>query len=491
MSEQGKGTSVTIVIFGATGDLTWRKLVPALYNNYRKGRLSECAHVVGFARRPWSNDEFRERLKEGVKQFSSESFDDAEWQEFAEKLVYFHGDLGKPEDYTCLETTLKTLEKGPCNRLYYLATAPEFFVPAVEALGKAGMATEGEGWRRIIIEKPFGTDLASAQALNQAVRAVFDEHQIFRIDHYLGKETAQNILFMRFANILFEPVWNRNYVDHVQISVLEKIDVGERAGFYDETGVVRDMFQNHLLQLLTLVAMESPASFSADDIRNEKVKLLESIRPISLHATLRGQYEGYQDADGVASGSQTPTLAAMKVYIDNWRWQDVPFYLRSGKALAEKASEITVIFRRPPHLMFRLPDAERFTPNMLSLCIQPDDGIHLRIQAKLPDSEDEMQPVDLTFHYRTAFDTPLPDAYERLLLEAWRGDQSLFTRSDAIEAAWRLIDPVLHGWEQSGGPALAGYPKASHGPAQADELISRDCRAWRMLCAEHAHDEKT
>jgi len=271
MSEQGKGTSVTIVIFGATGDLTWRKLVPALYNNYRKGRLSECAHVVGFARRPWSNDEFRERLKEGVKQFSSESFDDAEWQEFAEKLVYFHGDLGKPEDYTCLETTLKTLEKGPCNRLYYLATAPEFFVPAVEALGKAGMATEGEGWRRIIIEKPFGTDLASAQALNQAVRAVFDEHQIFRIDHYLGKETAQNILFMRFANILFEPVWNRNYVDHVQISVLEKIDVGERAGFYDETGVVRDMFQNHLLQLLTLVAMESPASFSADDIRNEKV----------------------------------------------------------------------------------------------------------------------------------------------------------------------------------------------------------------------------
>jgi glucose-6-phosphate 1-dehydrogenase len=480
-------TPVTIVVFGASGDLTWRKLIPALYNNFKKERLSECANIVGFARRPYTDDAFRTRLREGATQFTPETFDPAVWEAFASHLHYFQGDLNVAGNFLKLDTYLKKLEDGPANRLYYLATAPEHYAIVVRELGAAGMAKQADGpdaWRRIVIEKPFGHDLASAQALNRAVHAVFDESQVYRIDHYLGKETAQNVLFFRFANTIFEPVWNRRYINNVQITVAETVDVGHRAGYYDTAGVVRDMFQNHLLQLLALVAMEPPSSFNPDALRNEKAKLLESIRPIALADTARGQYEGYRDAEGVAPGSQTPTYAALKLYIDNWRWQGVPFYLRSGKALARKTSEIIIEFQRPPHLMFHLPEGSEITPNILSLCIQPDESIHLRFEAKVPDSDQEMRSVEMDFHYRTSFDGALPEAYERLLLEALSGDASLFTRSDSIEAAWGLLDPVIQGWEAHGDPPLASCPVGSWGPDEADQLLVRDGRNWRLGCTD-------
>ena len=482
-----KQKPTTIVIFGASGDLTRRKLIPALFNLYRKGRLSANTRIAGFARRPWSDEYFRDRLRGGVEEFGGGA-DDADWDAFASHVRYVQGNLDKPSDYEGLQTSLCELEGEGANRLYYLATAPSFYVPIVEQLGALEMARQTESWRRVVVEKPFGRDLASAHYLNEAIHKVFDESQVYRIDHYLGKETAQNILFFRFANAIFEPVWNRRYVDHVHITASEQVDVGHRAGYYDTAGVLRDMFQNHMLQLLTLVAMEPPANFEADAVRNEKVKVLSAIPPIAPDNIVHAQYDGYCGAEGVAPGSCTPTYAALKLFINNWRWKNVPFYLRSGKALAHKTTEIIIQFQRPPHMMFDLPPDYRFTPNILSLCIQPDEGIHLKIQTKVPDAAQDMRSVDMEFHYGSSFEGGLPDAYERLLLDALNGDASLFARSDEIETAWKLVDPVIHICENPEAPPLASYEPGSWGPVEADELLAREGRVWRQGCSEHYAD---
>jgi glucose-6-phosphate 1-dehydrogenase len=481
--------SITIVIFGASGDLTHRKLLPSLYASFKKGRLANCTCIVGFARRPYSDQDFRSEMHLAIEQYHPGLFEAGSWDRFSGMLHYVQGNFDNPQDFQRLSASLPTLEGKHSNRLYYLATAPEFYERIVVALGDAGLATQDSGWRRIVLEKPFGNDLQSAMALDKAVHAVFTEEQVYRIDHYLGKETAQNILFLRFANAIFEPLWNGHFIDHIQITVAETVDIGHRAEYYDATGVLRDMFQNHLLQLLALIAMEPPASFKAEAVRNEKVKLFQSIRPIALSDAVRGQYDGYLDTPGVAPGSQTPTFAALKLLVDNWRWQGVPFYLRSGKALAVKSTEIVVVFQCPPHLMFNLLGKSTLEPNVLSLCIQPDEGLHLQIQAKVPDTMSDMQPVELEFHYRDSLNGVLPDAYEVLLLDALEGDSSLFTRSDSIEVAWKLIDAFLRDCKLPGAPPVLPYTRGSWGPPHVtDELLARDGRQWLLGCLDHDRD---
>jgi glucose-6-phosphate 1-dehydrogenase len=480
-----------IVIFGASGDLTQRKLVPALHTLACGGLLSKATRVVGVARSALSDAAFRDRLYEGVAQYSRSSPGICEmWPRFADRHSYLAGDYDDPETYRRLAERLAQLdaEAGTQgNRLFYLAIPPVLYPVIIEQLGQARLNRSDPGWTRIITEKPFGHNLESARQLNKQIHAVFEESQVYRIDHYLGKETVQNILTLRFANAIFEPLWNRNYVDNIQISVAESVGVEHRAGYYEKAGVLRDMFQNHLLQLLALTAMEPPAIFEANALRDEKVKVLRAIRPVAR--SVRGQYRGYRDEPGVASNSQMPTYAALQLMVDNWRWRDVPFYLRSGKQMAAKTTEIAVQFKRVPHLMFPLSSGEDITPNVLSLCLQPGEGIHLRFEAKEVGAGMRPRSVDMEFHYAKDFGAgALPDAYERLLLDAMQGDASLFARADEIEMAWGLIDPILSGWERPDAPPLAFYESGSWGPAEADYFLAQDGRAWHYGCGGHSDE---
>jgi glucose-6-phosphate 1-dehydrogenase len=369
------------------------------------------------------------------------------------------------------------------GRLYYLAIAPQFYPEAIRQLGKAGMAAENKGWRRVVIEKPFGHDLPSARELNQIVHGVFAERQVYRIDHYLGKETVQNILVFRFANTIFEPVWNRNFIDHVQITVAESVPVGSRGGYYDQAGVLRDMFQNHILQVMSIVAMEPPSRFEADALRDEKVKVFQSIRKMpaeSVHEyTVRGQYIGYHDEPDVAKDSSTPTFAAVRLDIDNWRWRGVPFYLRSGKSMARRITQVVIQFLCPPHVMFDVPKGETLECNRLIIEVQPNEGIRFLFQTKVPDQGMRMKTSDLAFYYHDSFKTqPIPEAYERLLLDAINGDAALFTRSDEIELCWGLVDPILEGWAKEGTHKVPQYAPGSWGPNAADRFMERDGRKW-------------
>ncbi|NUM45557.1 MAG: glucose-6-phosphate dehydrogenase [Anaerolineales bacterium] len=473
----------TLVIFGASGDLTQRKLIPALFSLYKKELISAETRIVGFARRPWDHAQFRAVLLDGMRQFAPKLLDAAVWETFAENIFYSQGDLGTPADYDHLQALLAQLEGKPTNRLYYLATGPEYFAPIIQQLGVRRMDEEDPAhWCHMVIEKPFGHDLASALELNREVQAVFREEQVYRIDHYLGKETVQNLLTFRFANTIFEPLWNRNYVDHVQITNAETVDVGHRAGYYEKSGVVRDMFQNHLLQLVSLTAMEPPATFNAKALRDETVKVLHAISPVQLRDTVWGQYRKYRDAEGVALGSRTPTFIAIKLFVENWRWQGVPFYVRSGKALAERTTEITLQFKQVPHLLF--PDNTSLNPNRLSICIQPDEGIHLTFETKIPGGGMRSKSVDMDFHYDDIGEHTLPDAYERLLLDALKGDASLFTRSDGIERAWQLVDPLLQAWARGEGPSLAFYESGTWGPTEAEQLLARDGHKWMLGCGD-------
>ena len=480
--------SHTIVIFGASGDLTSRKLVPALYSLMRAGSLPADTRIVGFSRTPLGDEEWRASLRDSTAKHADGPLDDATWNRFATGIFYQPGDIGSMDDFAALARRLETLEgDAPATRIYYVATAPQFYEPVVTALGSLGMADESRGPRRIVVEKPFGTDLGSARALNAHLHAVFHENQVFRIDHYLGKESVQNILALRFANTIFEPIWNRRYIDHVQITVAEEVRVGRRGGYYDTAGVLRDMFQNHLLQLLMVTAMEAPVRFEATAVRNEKVKVLEAIRPLDLGevaaAGVRGQYRGYLAEPGVAPGSQTATFGAVRLEIDNWRWQGVPFYLRSGKAMSCRTTQIVIAFRQPPLELFA---AGRRTfhreANRLVIQIQPAEGIQLHFHTKVPGDGMKLRLTDLEFSYSREFAGRLPEAYEPLLLDVMDGDASLFARADEVEKSWEIVDPFVRAWSSVDMPPVDAYEPGDWGPMAAFEWMAAQGRTWFDQC---------
>jgi glucose-6-phosphate 1-dehydrogenase len=484
MAGKDNGLPTQIIIFGASGDLTQRKLIPSLFNLCCKGRMPNIFRIVGFGGTDFSYDSFRAHLEEGMKEFSDTKFTEQEWKDFASHIVYIRHRYA-PEDFTQLDKFLSDWQGDGDNRVFYMATPPDAYPKIVDLLGETNQLKEEKGYRRVVIEKPFGTDLESAQELNEQIHRVLKETQIYRIDHYLGKETVQNILVTRFANTIFEPLWNRNYIDHVEITVAEQVGVEHRAKFYDKVGVLRDMFQNHLLQLLSLTAMEPPVSFEATALRNEKVKVLSAITPMKeeeiAKATVRGQYKGYKEEEGTDPNSTTATFGAVRLFVNNWRWQGVPFYLRSGKYLKEKVSQVVIEFKCPPHLLFPSQGGE-MRPNVLVLFLQPDEGVHWRFEAKVPDTVADLRSVDMEFHYADYFGkSALPDAYERLLLDTMLGDASLFTRADEVETAWGIIDPIIRAWRNpSGKQPLTFYDPGTWGPKESDELLARDGRSWSM-----------
>jgi glucose-6-phosphate 1-dehydrogenase len=490
------GDPCVLVIFGATGDLTKRKLIPALYNLARNGLLAREFAVVGFAREELSHDEFRRQMAAGARQFCAD-LDPALWGPIEQRLYYTGGDFTEAAPYTRLRQLLEKVD-AECGTgasyLFYLATPPSVFAPIGNQLGAAGLTREPEhpGWRRIIVEKPFGRDLESARELNRELRSVFREDQIYRIDHYLGKETVQNVLVFRFANGIFEPIWNRRYIDHVQVLVAETVGVEGRGGYYEEAGLLRDMIQNHLLQLLALVAMEPPISFAADAVRNEKVKVLDAVHPMApediIQRTVRGQYDkgaidgkpvpAYRSEPSVSPKSATETYAALKLFVDNWRWADVPFYLRSGKRLGRRESKIVIQFRRAPLLLFRNAPGGELEPNRLVLHIQPDERIRVSFQVKMPGATVRLATVDMDFRYADLGPTTLTTGYETLIYDCMVGDSTLFYRSDMVEAAWTIATPILDVWQALPPRDFPNYAAGSWGPAAADELIGRDGRRW-------------
>ncbi len=497
---QAADDSCTLVIFGASGDLTRRKLVPALWSMFQSRVLPEPFAVVGVGRSEMSNEQFRARMREAIADFARvQPPSQKVWDRFAQALFYYSGDPADAALYDGLGRYIAKVEQERgtgSNRLFYMATPPSIYPSVVTRLGAAGLNRPPDGnsgWVRIIIEKPFGRDLASSHALNQVVTSVFAEEQVYRIDHYLGKETVQNILVFRWANGIFEPLWNRNHVDHVQITVGESIGVENRGAYYEEAGALRDMIQNHILQLLCLVAMEPPVTFDAGPVRDEKTKVMHAIRPIAAdevdRLAVRGQYGpgfvggqrvvGYREEKGVSAQSITETYAALRLEVDNWRWAGVPFYLRTGKRLAKRASEIAVQFKRTPHLVFRRNPEILAEPNLLILRIQPDEGMSLTFGAKLPGPDLRIRPVEMDFDYGRAFGGEPPEAYERLLLDAMKGDATLYARGEWVDLAWELLTPVLDTWAVGDPQKFPNYEAGGWGPAEADSLIERAGRSWR------------
>jgi glucose-6-phosphate 1-dehydrogenase len=486
----------TLVIFGATGDLARRKLLPAIYNLAHEGALPERFNLVGVSRRDQSDDEFRQFARESISEFSRREADSQVLDGLLERLSYIGFSFDDQSGYGKLGEALEKLDEGsgqPLNRAFYLSTAPEYFSVITSALKDADLNFSRDRDVRVIIEKPFGVDLESARELQATVSGAFREKQVFRIDHYLGKETVQNVMAFRFANYMFEPVWNRNFIDHIQITAAEDIGIGSRAGYYDQAGALRDLVQNHMLQLLTLVCMEPPSSFEADKVRDEKVKVLEAITPPTPeeveHCTVRAQYtagmsggedaHGYLEEEDVPSDSQTETYAALRLEVHNWRWAGVPIVLRTGKRLARKVTEIAVELKPVPHLAFQSQGSVGVQPNQLILTMQPNEGVSLSLGAKIPGSKMRIRPVNMEFLYGAAFMSQSPEAYERLILDAMRGDATLFTRNDEVDAQWSIIDPILKTWKE-GKPPMATYEAGSPGPTEAEELIGEG-RHWRGL----------
>src|SRR3954453_19286573 len=486
----------TLIIFGATGDLAQRKLLPAVYNLAHEGALPERFNMIGIARTEQPDDDYRAFAREAIEKYSRRRPDETVLSSLLERMRYIGAPFDDQAAYEGIEQIANELDEEAgirFNRVFYLATAPGFFETIAQALGERKLDEREGADVRLVVEKPFGHDLESAQALNRALLSVFEERQIFRIDHYLGKETVQNILVLRFGNGIFEPLWNRSYIDHVQITAAEDIGIGSRAEYYDRSGALRDIVQNHLLQLLTILSMEPPVSFSADEVRNEKVKILRAIRPPAIeevpHRVVRGQYgpgmaeghdvPGYLQEEGVAPGSKTETYVALRLGIDNWRWAGVPIFLRAGKRLARKTTEIAVTLKPVPHLAFQQSGSLGVQPNQLVLSVQPNEGVSLSLVAKIPGAKMRVRPVNMEFLYGTSFMSQSPEAYERLILDTMRGDATLFARDDEVEAAWAIVDPILEAWGKMEGK-LPQYRAGSQGPEEANRLLEPGHR-WRAI----------